>query len=269
VKYEVQILKMGQCEVPGPEVYWMSGWNTCETLYFWMVVIRGGGKTAIINTGPPQDLTDMNEVWKKTIDPRAQMVRQEKERPQQALAEIGIRPQDVDYVLITPLQAYATGNIQLFSNARICISKRGWIEDFHAPKYEMHIPRRLCIPDDSLHYLEIRAPDKLRLLEDEDEILPGLKALWTGAHHRSSMAYTVGTSAGQLVASDCFFKYRNVEEMQPLGIMESLEECMQAYKRIKAEADILLPLYDPLAADRLKAELKGKLRSLGKEELHD
>ena len=51
--------------------------------------------------------------------------------------------------------------------------------------------------------------------------------------------------------------------------MESLEECMQAYKRIKAEADILLPLYDPLAADRLKAELKGKLRSLGKEELHD
>ena len=33
--YEIQVLKMGQCEVPGPEVYWMSAWDTWETLYFW------------------------------------------------------------------------------------------------------------------------------------------------------------------------------------------------------------------------------------------
>lgn len=260
MKYEIQALKMGQCEVPGPEVYWMSGWNTWETLYFWMVVIRGGGKTAIINTGPPPDITDMNEVWKKAIDPRCQMVRRENERPEQALAEIGIRPQDVDYVLISPLQAYATGNIAIFSNARICISRRGWIEDFHAPKYEMHTPRKLRIPDASLHYLEIQAPEKLRLLEDEEEVLPGLQAFWTGVHHRSSMAYKVDTPAGQVIASDCFFKYRNVEEMRPLGIMESLEECMRAYQRIKAGADILLPLYDPLVSEKLINQLKSTPR---------
>lgn len=252
MQYEIQVLKMGQCEVPGPEVYWMSRWNTWETLYFWMVVIRGSGNTVIINTGPPADLTALNEAWKGAIDPRSQMVRQESERPEKALASIGITPRDIDFVLITPLQAYATGNIPLFENAMICISKRGWIEDFHAPKYEMHIPRKLRIPDDVLYYLDIKAPEKLRLLEDEDEILPGMRAFWTGVHHRSSMAYSIETAIGKVIVSDCFFKYRNVEEMIPLGIMESLEECMRAYQRIRAEADVLLPLYDPLVAERLK-----------------
>lgn len=254
--YEISILKMGQCEVPGPEVYWMSGWNTWETLHFWMVVIRGGGKTIIINTGPPADLRPMNEVWAHAIDPRSQMQRHDAERPDVALASIGISADEVDYVLITPLQAYATGNIPLFKNAQICVSRRGWIEDFHAPKYEFHIPRRLRIPDDVLLYLEITAPDKLRLLDDEDEVLPGVQAFWTGVHHRSSMAYVIETAKGSVVVSDCFFKYRNVEDRIPLGIMESLEECMIAYKRISRQGSHLLPLYDPLVTTRLAQVLR-------------
>jgi hypothetical protein len=251
MEYEIQVLKMGECQVPGPEVYWMSNWDSWETLHFWMVVIRGGNKNIIINTGPPKDLTALNAAWKAAIDERSQMIRLEEHRPENALAKIGLKPGDIDYVLITPLQAYATGNIPLFTNARICLSKRGWIEDFHAPKYHMHIPRKLRIPDDVLHYLEIDAPDRLRLLEDEEEVLPGIHAFWTGVHHRSSMAYSINTRRGKIIASDAFFKYRNVENMVPLGIMESLEECMRAYERMSREADILLPLYDPLVPERL------------------
>lgn len=250
MQYEIQVLKMGQCEVPGPEVYWMSGWNSWDLLYFWMVLIRGDGKNIIINTGPPRDLAPINAVWSEAIDPRSQFVRSEDERPEEALRRIGISPSEIDYVLITPLQAYATGNIGLFPNATVCISRRGWIEDFHAPKFDMHIPRKLRIPDDTLRYLELEAPEKLRLLDDEEEILPGLRGFWTGVHHRSSMAYAVETARGTVIASDCFFKYANVERMIPLGIMESLEECMRAYSRIKREADILLPLYDPAVSER-------------------
>jgi glyoxylase-like metal-dependent hydrolase (beta-lactamase superfamily II) len=251
MEYEVQVLKMGECQVPGPEVYWMSNWDSWETLHFWMVVIRGGDNNILINTGPPRDLTALNAAWKAAIDERSQMVRLEEHRPEQALAKMGLTPADIDYVLITPLQAYATGNIHLFTNAEICLSKRGWIEDFHAPKYHMHIPRKLRIPDDVLHYLVIDAPDRLHLLEDEDEILPGIRAFWTGVHHRSSMAYTIDTRKGKVIASDSFFKYKNVEQMIPLGIMESMDECMQAYERIGKEAGILLPLYDPLVPERL------------------
>ena len=90
-----------------------------------------------------------------------------------ALGSLGIKPEDVDYVLITPIQIYATANIQLFKNAQVCISKRGWIEDFHAEKFPMHVPRQLRISDETLQYLMFEGHEKVRLLEDEDEILPG------------------------------------------------------------------------------------------------
>lgn len=250
MSYEVNVLKMGQCEVAGPEVYWMSHWNTWETLYFYMVVIRGAGVTAIINTGPSADLTALNERWRHSFGERGALVREESERPEVALSSLGINPEDVTHVLITPLQAYATANIPLFPNAQVCLSKRGWIEDFHAPKFPMHVPRELRIPDEALRYLMFEGRDRLRLLEDEDEILPGLRAFWAGVHHRSSMAYVIETARGNVVVSDCFFKYANVEQMKPLGILESMEECFKTYARLKREGDILIPLYDPEVLER-------------------
>jgi len=248
--YSVRVLKMGQCDVPGPEVFWMSHWDQWFTLHFYMVVIQGHGKTAIINTGPPADLGPLNEVWRHFAGERCQMLRQETERPAQALASIGLTPDDVDYVLVTPLQAYATANIPLFRKAQICLSKRGWIEDYHAPKWPMHIPRELRIPDPVMKYLLFEAPDRLRLLEDEDEILPGLRAWWAGVHHRSSMAYAIDTPKGTVIATDSVFKYGNVEQMHPLGIMESMEECFRTYARLTREASIIIPLYDPEVTER-------------------
>ena len=245
MNYRVRALKMGQCEVPGPEVYWMSHWEEWEMLYFWMALIQGGGHNIIINTGPPADLTALNEAWAKAVAPRSQMMRTYQERPDEALRSVGLQTDDIDYVLITPLQAYATGNIPMFTRATVCLSRRGWIEDFHAPRYTMHIPRKLRIPDDALLYLDITAPEKLRLLEDEDEILPGLLAFWAGTHHPSSMAYVISTEKGAVVASDAFFKYGNAEHDHPLGVGESLEEGMRCYARVRKMGATPLPLYDP------------------------
>ena len=244
--YTVQILKMGQCQVRGPEVYWMDRWDDWEDLYFYMVVVRGEGKVIVINTGPPKDLTSLNARWTSAFGARGALVRREEESPEMALGRLDIVPGDVDFVLITPLQAYAVGNIPMFHNARVCVSRRGWIEDFQAPSYEMHVPRKFRIPDDVLEYLTIQAPERLQLLGDEEEILPGLEAAWVGTHHRSSMAFFIETAgAGRVAVTDCCFKYGNIENMHPLGIMESLPECMDAYQRLREEADVVVPLYDP------------------------
>jgi glyoxylase-like metal-dependent hydrolase (beta-lactamase superfamily II) len=250
MSFEVQLLKMGQCDVMGPEVYWMSHWNDWVQLYFWMAVIRGKGKTAIINTGPPADLTELNERWSSGFGERGKLLRQESERPLNALAELGIKPADVDYVLITPLQIYATANIQLFPNAQVCISKRGWIEDFHAEAFPMHVPRNLRISDETLRYLMFEGQEKVRLLEDEDTIMPGLSCFWTGVHHRSSMCYVVETAKGRVGISDCLFKFGNLEDGEPLGIQESLAEYHTACKRIRRGTEIFIPLYEPEVLER-------------------
>lgn len=246
INYHIQVIKVGEADVPGPEVYWMSHWGTWETLYFYIILIQGGGKTLVINTGPPSDLSTLNKAWTLAYGTeRAAMRRTEQERPAPALRRAGTAPSEVDYVLITPLQAYATANIPPFEKATICISKRGWIEDFHAPRFALHTPRELRIPNDVLLYLELEAAGRVRLLEDEAQIIPGIRSLWTGGHHRSSVSYFVDTAKGTAALADCVFKYPNIEQNLPLGVQESMEECLLAYDRIRKLADIVVPLYDP------------------------
>jgi len=71
MSYTIQVLKLGQVEVPGPEVYWMSDWERWETLNIWAVLIRGHGKNILINTGPPEDLADLNACWAEAVSPRS------------------------------------------------------------------------------------------------------------------------------------------------------------------------------------------------------
>jgi hypothetical protein len=217
----------------------------------------GSGKTIVINAGPPADLTRLNQFWVSGYgDSRSAMRRTDAERPGEALRRAGVDPQAVDFVLLTPLQAYATGNVPLFPKATVCISRRGWIEDFHAPPWPMHMPRDLCIPNDVLVYLEIDAWERVRLIADDEEILPGIRARWVGTHHRSSMAFLVETAAGIVAISDCFFKYPNFEQNIPLGVQESMEECMRSYALIHRSANLIAPLYDP---DVLRRHPGGKI----------
>jgi glyoxylase-like metal-dependent hydrolase (beta-lactamase superfamily II) len=250
--FQVEVIKVGQCLVPGPEVYWMSHWQTMEQLYFYIVLIRNNDYTILINTGPPSDLSVLNDKWEEAIGPSGKMVRSKNEEIPNILRSRGITPTDIDIVLITPLQAYATANIALFKNAQICISQRGWIEDYHAPKFPLHVDPDLRIPRAALEYLLFDGRDKLRLIQDQEEIVPGITAHWVGTHHRSSMAYCISTRKGKVIISDAFFTYSNLEAMHPLGIMESMEECYTAYSWVNRVADIAVPLYDPQVLTRYK-----------------
>ena len=59
------------------------------------------------------------------------------------------------------------------------------------------------------------------------------------------MAYFIETARGRVAVTDCCFKYGNIEKMHPIGIMESLPECLEAYERLRKEAETVIPLYDP------------------------
>jgi glyoxylase-like metal-dependent hydrolase (beta-lactamase superfamily II) len=246
MKFSVQAFNTGTCWVPGPEVYWMEAWNTLEELNVLIYLIRGNGHNLLINTGPPQDLGVLNKAWLDFFGfEQAQIVRSEDQLPQNILRSQGLTPDDISMVLVTPLQLYATANIPMFRNAMIAISRRGWIEDFQAPFYHLHVPRHLRVPSDVNQYLQNEGWEKLRLLADEEEVLPGIRVFWAGVHHRSSMAVSVDTERGKVIITDAFFKYGNIESGRYLGVMESMMEADSAWARIRREADLYASIYDP------------------------
>jgi hypothetical protein len=68
------------------------------------------------------------------------------------------------------------------------------------------------------------------------------------------MVYTFATDYGTIAVGDCAFKYENLDG-HPLGIAESILEGEAAYRRIRKEAQIFLPLYDPAVFERFPSGL--------------
>jgi hypothetical protein len=247
--FSVQVLRVGRTEIPGPELFWMSEWDRWFPLSFNVVLIRGEGVTALVNTGAPDDLAPLNAIWKSILGDRAEYLRDADETLAAQLDRVGVRPQDVTHVFATPFQLYTTAGIPTFTNAQICLSKRGWVH-FHTTKDHPHDNRWTSLSPEVLTHLVTDGWDRVRLLEDSDEVVPGLRVWWAGTHHRASIAVEVDSTAGTVVASDAFFHYENVEDNRVLGINENMYEALACYERTRRVADHIVPLYDPKVFDR-------------------
>jgi hypothetical protein len=247
--WRLTTMPVGRSDIPGPELFWMGGWDQWYPLLFQVVLIQGDGITALVNTGPAQDLAPMNAHWVNVLGPRAEMRREPGEFVLEQLARHQVAPDDVTHVLLTPLQLYTLSNVTAFPKAQICITKRGWVH-FHTTHQHPHDNRATSIPDDVLVHLVTTAWPRVRLLEDEDELAPGLRTWWCGVHHRASMVIEVDTARGVAAISDAFFYLDNVERDHPIGINESMAEAVTTYRRVRDTADLIVPLYDPANLER-------------------
>ncbi len=250
MNYTIKIIPTAKVEVPFPEVYWMESFQEWTTLLFQISIIKWKDKIILINTGFPDDVSGIAKAWKDYLGDRAVLQREDNQKMSSILQKENINPDDVTHVIITPVQLYATGNLHLFKNAKICFSRKGWIEDIIAPTYPHHVPRQGCISDEHLQWLMGENNSNLLLMDDVHELLPGLTCKWIGVHHRSSMLVEINTPTGLAAISDCAFHYSNVEDSRPLGIAESIIEAHAAYKYIREHIKTFIPLYDPLVQQR-------------------
>lgn len=249
MEFSVRSLKVGEVDVPGPELFWMSEWDTWYPLCFQVVLIQGEGVNAIVNTGFPADPSEISDIWISLLGERATLRRPADEEIGAVLASAGLTPAEVTHVLLTPFQLYTTGNLMLFENARFCFTKRGWVH-YHTTHAHPHDNRWTSIARDELVYLVTDAWDRVRLLEDEDEVVPGIRTWWSGVHHRASMVVEVDSRDGVVAVSDSFFYYENVEEGRLLGINENMYEALRCNERVLGSAKHIVPLYDPKVFQR-------------------
>jgi hypothetical protein len=244
----IRILEMGRMEVPGPQVFWMDAWDEWLTLAFNVLLIESDGVRALVNTGPPDDLAPFRRHVQSVLGERAWFERTEEQHLLRQLGALGVAPESITHLIITPFTLYSTSGIPWFTNAEICLSRTGWLH-FHSTHDHPHDARWATLSRDVLHHLVIDAWDRVRLLRDEDEVVPGVRTWWAGTHHRASMAVEVDSPAGIAVASDAFFYRENVLENRPLGIGESMAEGLACYERVRRVADHVLPLNDPRLRD--------------------
>ncbi len=248
MSYRVRSFDAGRVLVPGPEVFWMSHWDEMLPLTLQVVVIQGDGVNALVNTGLPANIDDLNHFWgMEPGDPRA-AVRDDDATIEGILDQAGLSTDDITHVFLTPLQPYSCDNVPLFDKAQICLSRRGWVH-FHTAKGHPH-DSRASISRDVLVHMVTDGWDRIRLLEPEETIAPGLRTWDSGVHHRASITVEADTDVGTVAISDSFFYAANVLDGRPLGISESMEEFIVFRDRVRSTAQHLIPLYDPGVFDR-------------------
>ncbi|WP_103663145.1 N-acyl homoserine lactonase family protein [Microbacterium sp. CJ77] len=154
------------------------------------------------------------------------------------LAGLGLRPEDVDTVILTHLHFDHIGNNELFTNARFIVQRD-------------ELPNALTPPNFGMFYYpeyayKVKAiEDRLQIIDGDLQLEPGIDLIRVGGHTPGSMAVMVDTDAGRVcIAGDLMYNYRNLELDWPQGSFWDLPDLVAAYARVKREADIVLPAHD-------------------------
>jgi len=234
VGYSIVGFKNGECQLKGKSAFLGYDPEGVYTFYLYVWVIRGRGKTLLVDTGP-KDLDKMNSMVKHILV--SPIVQREGETTPEIIARAGISPQDVDYVLITHFHYDHCSNADLFPNAKIVVSKKGLEAATGSDK-----------PTDADgEFIEfLRSVPRRVLAVDDGQILPGVATFWAGGHSISSQAYVVETEKGSVVfAGDSVFLYKNLELGVPIGVGRKPAERIWSMRRIQQAGDVVIPGHDP------------------------
>lgn len=248
----IKALKNGAIKVRGFEQFYLAHQPEYFIAYIYIFLIKYKGTNILIDAGlpSPKKLAIMNKKWVEESGDINDACLQEKDEEILFLLEKEkLKPEDIDYLILTHLHFDHIGSLDLFKNAKIIFSRKGW-GYFHTSKFPLMAPREQ-IPDYILKYIMFDARDRVYLNDDEEEVLPNIKVFWLGGHSRCSQAVEVVANNTKVIfCGDVVGTYKNINEGIPIGLIQSLEETFLAMDRIKKSGGIIIPSHDPEILNR-------------------
>jgi len=249
-KYTIRAIKVGQCEVRDYITFQDTDGETTSGFFLYVWVIEGGPKPIVVETGPkyPEEFSRSTE---KYIPGGVKQL--PSERTIEALKRHGIDPAQVSHVIATHLHADHYDYFDAFPGAKLVVNER---------EYKDITDGRDRLAPDVRKALNER-PDALKLVGDDEEIVPGIRVVQLGCHTPGSQAVLVQTWMGPvLLAGDVVYKYENIEKNRPTRSPDP-KICRDAMTRIRSLADIVLPAHDPLTLERWPGGVIGGLPPAG------
>ncbi|PSR23965.1 MAG: hypothetical protein C7B45_01380 [Sulfobacillus acidophilus] len=162
------------------------------------------------------------------------------QEPANALKRIGVRGEDIDYVLLTHLHWDHAANNHLFPNAKFIV-QRDELRYAYAPS--SFFEKAFLSPQGG--YLPPFLHTRFDLLDGDLELMPGLEIVKCPGHTPGSQAVRVRTKQGWLtVAGDAVFTYENLEKRIPPGFHVNVDAALASMQKIAAISDEVLPSHD-------------------------
>ncbi|MGW4486620.1 N-acyl homoserine lactonase family protein [Amycolatopsis sp. NPDC004368] len=177
--------------------------------------------------------------------------------PVELLAAFGVAPEAVDHVVLTHLHYDHAGRASAFPNAAVTV-QRSEVDYWTGPWAERITRERWLLDEAELKRLG--ASGRLKIVEGDAEVVPGLTVHLVGGHTAGTQVVRVATAAGPVVvASDASHFYENLEADHPAPLLHSTTGVYGAFDRIRELAETFLPGHDPRVLERYPTDHTGRI----------
>jgi glyoxylase-like metal-dependent hydrolase (beta-lactamase superfamily II) len=167
--------------------------------------------------------------------------------PVRLLAELGVEPGAVDHVVLTHLHYDHCGTVRDFPAARFVVQQSEL--DYWTGPWAKRIERERWLLDEVVLDHLSAAGERVRLVEGDAEVVPGLSVHLVGGHTAGMQVVRVETAAGPVVlASDVSHFHENLENDHPAPLLHSMTGVYGAFDRVKELAGgsaPVVPGHDP------------------------
>lgn len=212
--------------------------ETAQSVYA-CFALCAGDETILVDSGLPsqEDIRGNHKPFRQMADAPDFLT---------ALQKTGIDPASIHTVILTHLHYDHCCNLRLLPNLQtVYVQKR---ELLHAVS-----PRQ-----DELYYYSLLpecgkpewtdALGKLRLVDGDCELLPGIQVFLTPGHSPGSQSVLVQTKRGaHLLTGDYIALMDSYTKRIPNAIVNNLDEWYESYDKVKALSAVrLLPGHDPV-----------------------
>jgi glyoxylase-like metal-dependent hydrolase (beta-lactamase superfamily II) len=210
-------------------------------------LIRGGGRAILFDTGFHR------EKWLKDFTVTDRL------RPDEAVAQAGVRADDVTDIVVSHAHWDHMGGIDLFPRAQVWIQKQEYAY-YTGDAWQPEGRHGGIDPEDVAVLVRLNTEGRLHLVDGDDvEILPGIR-VYTGARHTFASQYLrVGTTPPFVLASDNCYLDRNLAEHVASATFTEADRdanlaAQQRMIALAGSAERVIPGHDPRQFERFPAK---------------
>ncbi|MGB3541023.1 MAG: N-acyl homoserine lactonase family protein [Mesorhizobium sp.] len=170
-----------------------------EVLPYAYTLLKGHGKTILLDCGLNAEAHGKVFVDKFNVQKWA--------HPHDVLGEVGVKPEDIDYVILTHAHFDHMGGLSLFPNATFLIQSgelAAWVK-IMAMERKFRWLMGATDPADMIEAIQLAREGRMIGIDgDADDVLPGIDLRVAPDTHTAYSQYVVIRNDGQAASSDCF-----------------------------------------------------------------
>ena len=175
--------------------------------------------------------------------------------PDVMLGKLGLKVSDIGTIILTHGHWDHADGVEVFPNAKIYMQRlcyRWMVEG--GPEFPLFRKYNYPSKKMSLAMLTLMWDGRLKLVDGDAELFPGIKLLLINGHHQGLQSIVIETKDKPIILTgDTVYSYANLEKDHPIGLLQGdLVDVVKGVERMRALNGVLVPAHDEKVLERFK-----------------